>query len=278
MNFEPGHAVWRMLALAGVNIVQISLQSSLMKWWIGCSGFYYNHWRNIFYPEDLPKSKWFDFYKEKFNTLELNVTFYRFPKLNVFENWYKDSPKQFRFAVKAPRVITHFKQFHDTPKMMKGYYATMGDGLREKLGCVLFQLPSRSAYTEERLERIIDTLDPGFHNVLEFRHPSWWNETVFKILKKHKISFSGISHPALPEDVIQNTSIIYYRFHGKPDLYKSPYELPFLKHVFNEVDANTKNKEAYLYFNNDIDGSAIKNARQLQKLVTGQSAKMKSVK
>ena len=83
---------------------------------------------------------------------------------------------------------------------------------------------------------------------------------------------------ALPEDVIQNTSIIYYRFHGKPDLYKSPYELPFLKHVFNEVDANTKNKEAYLYFNNDIDGSAIKNARQLQKLVTGQSAKMKLVK
>lgn len=243
-----------------------------MEWLIGCSGFYYNHWRNIFYPGDLPKSKWFDYYKERFNTLELNVTFYRFPPLSVFENWYKKSPPEFSFSVKAPRLITHYKQFHDTANMMAGYYATIREGLQEKLGTVLFQLPPRSVYTDDRLQRILDTMDKGFNNVLEFRHPSWWNETVYKMLAKQKISFCGMSHPALPDDVIQNTPIVYYRFHGTPELYKSPYEISFLEKVTAEINSVRETKKAYLYFNNDIDGSAIKNARELHHIVTGHSA------
>ena len=242
-----------------------------MKWWIGCSGFHYNHWKNIFYPEDLPKSKWFDFYKERFNTLELNVTFYRFPRLNVLQNWYKKSPPKFSFSVKAPKAITHYKQFHDTARMLSDCYATISEGLQEKSGPVLFQFPSRIGYTEERLKRIIDSLDPHFNNVLEFRHPSWWNESVYKILGKHKIGFCGMSHPELPDDVIQNTSFVYYRFHGKPHLYKSPYRSTFLKKVAEQIASNKKTKKAFLYFNNDIDGSAIKNARQLEKIVAGQN-------
>lgn len=243
-----------------------------MKWWIGCSGFYYNHWKNVFYPEDLPKSKWFDYYKERFNTLELNVTFYRFPKLNVFENWYKKSPKKFSFSVKAPRLITHYKQFHDTAEMMAGYYATIREGLQDKLGSVLFQLPPRSVYTEERLQRIIETMDNSFNNVLEFRHPSWWHEGVYRTLGKHKISFCGMSHPALPDEVIRNSPVVYYRFHGTPELYKSPYDITFLEKIAAEISSNKKVKQAFLYFNNDIDGSAIKNARELHEIVTGQLA------
>ena len=236
-----------------------------MKWWIGCSGFFYNHWKGLFYPEDLAKRKWFDYYHEQFNTLELNVTFYRFPKVDVFENWRAKSPKNFSFSVKAPRLITHFKQFHDTPKMMAGYYHTMLKGLKEKLGCVLFQLPGRSAYSEERLQRILDTLDPSFRNVIEFRHPSWWDEKVYKILGKNKIGFCGISHPALPDAVVANTSTVYYRFHGVPELYKSPYDNSFLKKIAGQINSSAKIKRAFLYFNNDIDGSAIHNAKQLQK-------------
>jgi uncharacterized protein YecE (DUF72 family) len=243
-----------------------------MKWWIGCSGFYYNHWRNVFYPEDLPKSKWFDYYKERFNTLELNVTFYRFPQLSVFENWYKKSPKKFSFSVKAPRLITHYKQFNDTAKMMAGYYATIREGLQDKLGCVLFQLPPRSVYTEDRLQRILDTMDLTFNNVLEFRHTSWWNGQVYRTLGKHKISFCGMSHPSLPDEVVQNSPVVYYRFHGTPELYKSPYDISFLEKVAEEISANKKTKKAFLYFNNDIDGSAIKNARELHEIVTGQLA------
>ena len=241
-----------------------------MKWWIGCSGFHYNHWKNLFYPEDLPKSQWFDYYMERFNTLELNVTFYRFPRLNVLQNWYKKSPKNFSFSVKVPRAITHYKQFHGTERMLGDVYRTVSDGLEEKLGPVLFQLPGRSIYTEERMQRIVGSIDPSFKNVLELRHPSWWNEAVYKILAKHKIGFCGMSHPELPDEVIQNISVVYYRFHGTPQLYRSPYKLPFLKKIVAEIEGNKRTRKAYLYFNNDIDASAIKNARQVQKLVAGQ--------
>jgi uncharacterized protein YecE (DUF72 family) len=234
-------------------------------WHIGCSGFYYNHWKGLFYPEDLPKSKWFDYYKERFNTLELNVTFYRFPKLSTFESWYKKSPPHFSFAVKAPRLITHYKQFHDTAEIMAGYYEIIKEGLKDKLGAVLFQLPPRADYNEERLERIIETLDNSIPNVVEFRHASWWNQGVYDRLGKNKITFCGISHPTLPEDIVQNTSLLYYRFHGAPELYKSKYSPQKLSSFVKKVNANNHIKNAFVYFNNDIGGSAIQNAAYLQK-------------
>ena len=235
----------------------------MVKFHVGCSGFYYNHWKPDFYPKDLPKSKWFEFYCEHFNTLELNVTFYRFPKISTFENWYRKTPDDFVFAVKAPRLITHYKQFIDTAEMMQGYYETMLEGLKEKLGAVLFQLPPRSNFTEERLDRILKTLDNRFNNVLEFRHPSWWNDEVYQVLAKHKISFCGMSHPDLPDEIIQNSPIVYYRLHGIPELYKSPYTSRKLRSIVQEVAANTKTRQAYIYFNNDIGLSAVRNATEM---------------
>src|SRR5215210_5140175 len=100
-----------------------------MTAWIGCSGFHYKHWMEVFYPKKLPQRKWFDFYSEHFNTLELNVTFYRFPRLENLESWYKRSTDAFRFSVKAPKAITHFKQFKDTERMCSDFYATTREGL-----------------------------------------------------------------------------------------------------------------------------------------------------
>lgn len=114
------------------------------------------------------------------------------------------------------------------------------------------------AYKEEKLEQIIDNLDLSLKNVLEFRHESWWNAQVYNKLSRHNITFCGMSHPQLPEDVIQNSKVIYYRFHGVPHLYSSPYQLSRLKTIANEIEDYTKTKEAYIYFNNDIGGSAIK--------------------
>src|SRR5215210_608209 len=95
------------------------------KWWIGCSGFHYKHWKEIFYPKDLPQNKWFDFYLQHFNTVELNVTFYRFPQLSFLQNWYKKSPDEFRFSVKMNKAVTHYKQFNDTERMIADFYATV---------------------------------------------------------------------------------------------------------------------------------------------------------
>ena len=234
-----------------------------MNWHIGCSGFHYKHWKVKFYPEGLPQTKWFDFYCKHFSTLELNVTFYRFPQLSFLETWYKKSPSDFRFSVKAPRAITHYKKFNDTNALISSFYETINNGLKEKLGPVLFQMPPQFNYTEERLERIINSLDNSFINVLEPRHVSWWRDDVYNELGKHNISFCGMSHPLLPDDVIQNTSQIYYRFHGVPLLYTSSYADDFLKKITNAIKSNPSTKEAWIYFNNDSQVAAIENAKTM---------------
>jgi len=239
----------------------------MRTWHVGCSGYHYRHWKGVFYPDKFPQRRWFEFYSQHFRTLELNVTFYRFPQLSFMDNWYQQSPPEFRFSVKAPRLITHYKQFHDTAQLLADFYSTAQEGLREKLGPVLFQLPPRLSYSEERLERIVDSLDPAFQNVVEFRHPSWWLGHVYQALARHSIAFVGQSHPALPDEVVTNTRLVYYRFHGVPELYKSPYPETFLQRVAGEIKAAPHVQEAYLYFNNDIDASAIGNAWQMQQLV-----------
>lgn len=234
-----------------------------IKWHIGCSGFYYNHWKGLFYPDDLPKSKWFSYYAEHFKTLELNVTFYRFPIDSTFEGWYKKTPEDFSFAVKAPRIITHYKKFNDTKLLMEEYYSRLSKGLKEKLGPVLFQLPPSSRYSEELLQKILDTLDHNYRNVVEFRHDSWWNEEVYRQLGNNDISFCGMSHPKLPDDIVANTSTLYYRFHGAEELYKSKYSIEKITAFVNQVEQLKNLKEAFIYFNNDIGGSAIENSRQM---------------
>jgi uncharacterized protein YecE (DUF72 family) len=239
----------------------------MIKWHIGCSGFHYKHWKGEFYPEDLPQRKWFEFYCEHFKTLELNVTFYHFPQPAMLEGWYDRSPAEFRFSVKAPRGITHFKQFHNAGELISRFYETINGGLKEKLGPVLFQMPPRFTYKEERLERIVQSLDASFNNVIELRDPSWWQEDIFGQFAKHHITFCGQSHPKLPDDIIQTTDSIYYRFHGVPHLYSSPYSKEFLQKVVDEIKHNKKVKQAWLYFNNDIGASAIQNANEIMSMI-----------
>lgn len=240
--------------------------------YIGCSGFSYRDWKGVFYPPELPPRKWFAYYCTQFNTLELNVTFYRMPELRAFEQWYEQSPAGFRFAVKAPRQVTHYKKFGpEAGPILADFYGTVQEGLRDKLGPVLFQLPPKSAYSEDYLSRILDQLDPAFHNVLEFRHPSWWDGEVFRRLARHGVSFVGQSHPQpLPDEVIINTPAVYYRFHGVPELYKSAYSEEFMARVAAEIRAAPEVREAYLYFNNGIGGVGALNARQMQQLLPHQ--------
>ena len=235
----------------------------MIDWHIGCSGFHYGDWKERFYPKGLPQRKWFDFYCEHFKTLELNVTFYRFPQLSFLQNWYDKSPADFRFAVKAPRAITHYKKFNDTADLITSFYDTINNGLQEKLGPVLFQMPPSYNYTDEKLDKIINSLNPAFKNVLELRHVSWWNNEVYNKLAEHNITFCGMSHPTLPNDVIENTTLVYYRFHGVPTLYRSPYSTDFLQNVVNEVKNNHRVKEGWFYFNNDYDAVAIGNAKEM---------------
>jgi len=239
----------------------------MMNWHIGCSGFHYKHWKGTFYPEGLAQTKWFAYYCDFFNTLELNVTFYRFPQLPFLKNWRLQSPDGFRFSVKAPRAITHYKKFKDTTRLLTDFYSTIREGLGEKAGCILFQLPPNFPYSEERLHRITDSLDNSFLNVLEFRHSSWWTAEVFNKLSELNISFCGMSHPTLPKDIISNTSTLYYRIHGEEQLYASKYESHQLKALADEIKSRKTLTEAYIFFNNDIHTFAVYNALDLIKMI-----------
>jgi uncharacterized protein YecE (DUF72 family) len=122
-------------------------------------------------------------------------------------------------------------------------------------------------YTPENLENILKTLDPAFTNVLEFRHESWWDANVYKTLKNNNITFCSISYPGLPDAVIKSLPVMYYRFHGTPRLYLSPYSKNTMKQVQEAINAFRGIREVYVYFNNDIDVHAVSNARTLKELV-----------
>lgn len=235
---------------------------------IGCSGFHYKHWRETFYPPKLPVRKWFDYYSQHFDTLELNVTFYRFPQVGMLEKWYNESPDHFRFSVKAPRAITHFKKFNNAERMLDDFYSTVKEGLKHKCGCCLFQLPPNFVYGEERLQRILNLLHDDVQNVLEFRHESWWCEEVLRKTGEKNISFCGMSHPSLPKNIIDNTDFLYYRFHGEDSLYSSNYSSDQLKLFGKQLKDNKGIKEAYVFFNNDINTYAVYNALELNKIIS----------
>ena len=239
-----------------------------INWHIGCSGFSYKEWREEFYPKGLAQSKWFSYYTQHFDTLELNVTFYRFPTLNSLRGWYDKAPAQFSFSAKVPRSITHFKKFEDTESMINDFYGLLKEGLQEKLACVLFQLPPSLIYSKEKLEKIVNQVDPAFNNVIEFRHESWWKKNIQTVLKKHNISFCGVSFPKISfDDAIINTPTCYYRFHGVPKLFYSEYDKTFIEKIHNQIIQNKKVERAYIYFNNTASLAALHNAKYFQSLI-----------
>lgn len=237
-----------------------------IKWHIGCSGFHYKEWRGLFYPEKLSQKKWFEFYAQHFDTIEINNTFYRFPEQKLFDNWYDKALPGFSFSVKVPQIITHFQRFRNTEKLLHDFYIIAREGLKEKLGPVLFQLPPSMKYDEDLLQSIISQMNVLYNNVIEFRHISWWRKEVFTALKKANIVFCGVSYPGLISDAVTDLPLSYYRFHGTPRLYYSRYEEPFIEHIATQISSG-ETQEAYVYFNNTAEGAAIENAKFLQYLV-----------
>ena len=235
-----------------------------MDWRIGCSGFQYKEWKDIFYPQGIPQTKWFEFYCTQFNCLELNSTFYSFPKVTTLLKWYDRSPADFVFSVKAPQTITHFKRFKECDELLDGFYQNLQEGLKEKLGVVLFQLPPSIIYSKEMLDNILKQLNRNFKNVIEFRHPSWWNAEVFKTLSDNEITFSGVSHPKMPSEIIHNHSVLYYRLHGVPVMFKSEYSKQVIQDLYQELELIKNVKEVYVLFNNTWGIAGVINARQLK--------------
>ena len=233
---------------------------------VGCSGWFYWHWRGDFYPEDLPTSRWFKYYSHYFKTVELNAPFYSWPTTAAVQGWIRQAGRRkFIYTVKASELITHVKRFSGTKTLVKDF-GHIADLLATRMGCFLFQLPPSFHYSPTRLDRILSQLDPARRNVVEFRHRSWWRENVFAAFRAAGTIFCSCSAPSLPDELVKTAEDIYIRFHGTTRWYRHDYTRAELVEWLAKIRASSATR-IWAYFNNDRGGYAIKNARMLIRLL-----------
>jgi len=231
---------------------------------IGCSSYYNYQWTDIFYPKDIGRNKWFEYYCEHFDTYEINATFYKFPTVRTLQTWYKKAPVVFEFSLKVPKVFTHIKKLAECKEELSQFYSVCKEGLGDKLGCVLFQLPPSFSYTQEHLELVLNAANPEYKNVVEFRNESWWRQEVYDALSANNIAFCSVNYPNLPTDVIITNNMVYYRLHGNPRLFYSEYKEEELRTLYKDLVSAEHVDKAYVYFNNTASTAAILNALQLK--------------
>lgn len=271
--------------------------------YIGTSGFSYPHWRGVFYPQNLPQSKWFEYYCRHFDTVELNVSFYRLPKKETFENWRKKAGPGFVFAIKGNRYITHVKRLKDCREAVERFFeAAEGlvlpprkshgfslDYTRDQpatiRGVVLWQLPPKfklsSNQAIERLSKFLEILPKDWRSsqtrqprltwrqAFEFRDKSWNNTRVCDLLRQYKVAVVFQDFPGWPITEETTADFVYLRFHGRQTLYSSCYTKKNLEGWARKIRRwLNKDLDVYAYFNNDALGYAVENARTLKKLVT----------
>jgi len=231
-----------------------------LQWYVGTSGWHYDHWRDRFYPEKLTKAKWLEFYACHFATVELNNSFYRLPSEAAFDTWRDSSPANFIFAVKVSRFITHIKRLKDTGEAVEKF-VTRARILGAKLGPLLYQLPPNMHRNDDRLESFLSVLPRGMKHVFEFRHESWFEKEVFETLHKYKVGFCVMDMPSVSCPLVTTADFAYVRFHGSTGLYSSWYTDGELADWAKRLVSLTANlKAVYIYFNNDAEAFAVRNA------------------
>ena len=246
-------------------------KSDATNFYIGCSGWFYWRWRGDFYPETLPTSEWFPHYASHFETVEINASFYSWPTEATVKTRIKQAgQKNFIYTVKVCELITHVKRFECTKTLVKDF-GFIADLLGPRMGCFLFQLPPSFRFTTARLKEILSQLDHTRRNVVEFRHASWWNEDVFRAFRETGTIFCSCSGPRLPDQLVKTADDIYIRFHGTKQWYRHDYSEEELS-VWSKRIQESGAKCVWVYFNNDYEGYAKKNAHLLSSLLQVQPA------
>lgn len=238
----------------------------MSRYHIGCSGYYYPYWKNKFYPQGLQPKDWLNYYSSIFNTVELNGTFYRTPKLSDLQKYANVTPGYFRFSVKISRFITHVSKLKDCREKITGFQDLILEGLGNKLMYFLFQMPPSFQYNEENLERILESVPHEGRQVVELRHLSWWNEDVKAAFQKAGITFCNVDFPGLDTYFMHTTPHFYLRLHGSPELFKSSYHQEALSRFYEQFPEDAT--DYTVYFNNTYYEAGYTNAQKLIKLTT----------
>lgn len=234
---------------------------------IGCSGWHYKHWVGKFYPERMPASKMLEFYLQHFETVELNNSFYKLPEANTFACWRDATPRDFVFAVKGSRFITHNKKLKD-PENALERFLPRAEALGGKLGPILFQLPPKWRINLERLEEFLSVL-PRYHRyTFEFREPSWETEKTYEILRRYNAAYCIYELAGYHTPLHVTADWAYVRLHGPGGKYQGSYSTQSLRTWADRIYRWSQQLRAiYVYFDNDDSAYAAHNAIELQRLV-----------
>jgi uncharacterized protein YecE (DUF72 family) len=238
-------------------------------YYIGTSGFSYSHWRGVFYPEKLPQARWLEHYARQFPTVEVNNSFYRLPSEKTFQGWRERTPAGFLFAVKASRFITHLRRLHDVQEPLETFLSRARN-LKEKLGPVLYQLPPSMGQDKGLLEAFLSLLPEDLQYVIEFRRQNWYEEKVYAGMRRYNVALCIHDMSQSESPTAATADFAYVRFHGTTGRYAGNYSNEQLEDWANRIRqlASRNNlKTVHIYFNNDIEGHAVNNARALAQLL-----------
>lgn len=233
---------------------------------VGCSGWSYDHWKGRFYPEGIPRRRWFEHYASVFDTVELNATFYRLPTPTTVERWAEQAPPGFRYAVKLGAFGSHRMKLRDAESWLPNHLERV-EVLGASLGPTLVQLPPHWKVDVERLDEFLGVAPKRYRWSVELREPSWVCDEVFEVLARHGAALC--LHDLLPRHpLVLTTDWTYLRFHG-PNALAEPYRDPYtgrrLGRLATVLDRWLADGiDVYAYFNNDVDAHAIADARWLR--------------
>jgi uncharacterized protein YecE (DUF72 family) len=240
---------------------------------IGLSGWNYAHWRNgVFYPPRLPASRWLEFYAGRFETVEVNSTFYRLPRCDAVARWVEGTPEGFLFAVKASRYLTHVKRLRELGPGLERFLERIEPLLGSpKLGPLLWQLPPTFRRDDDRLADALARLPLGLRHCVEFRHPSWFVGETYALLREHGVALAIGDRPQV--NAFQTHELTadwtYVRFHGGTRGRRGNYSNSELREWAAQLREWSRTREVYAYFNNDWEGFAPRNAALLKRFLQG---------
>ena len=246
----------------------------MVRVFVGTSGYNYRHWWDgVFYPRTLPQKGWLEFYSQFFDTVELNVTFYRLPNRKTVEGWYQRTPGHFLFSIKGSRFITHIKRLKDCQEPLEVFF-DRARGLKDKACVILWQRPPSFKLNLQRAGAFCGLLKDRVgsnpvRQVFEFSDESWFCPEIYDLLEEHNFSLCLAHSPALPSLEVTMADFVYIRLHGGESLYGSEYSRRELRDWSERIRARLEEDlDVYTYFNNDAFGYAVKNALTLKELLS----------
>jgi uncharacterized protein YecE (DUF72 family) len=242
-----------------------------MTVYIGTSGWSYDHWQGVLYPPGTPARDRLAWYVRRFDTVEVNSTFYHWPREATFLGWYQRLPEGFVLTVKAPRGLSHAARLRAPEAWLERILPRL-QALEEKLGVLLVQLPPAMACDLDRLDTFCAQLPSWLRVAMEFRHPSWLQDPIFALLERYGVAYCVMSGANLPCLLRHTAPFVYVRLHG-PDpqhLYAGSYSDDDLRWWATRIDEwSAQRRDVFAYFNNDGEGNAVRNAETLRRMVQG---------